>query len=265
MLGHVGVGPVHRRLVEAGPGDAGLQIVGDDLRRHPAEAGEGPASARRSSPTAPGSRSPRRRSGSRRRAPPRTAAPRRTSPVAGVDDLQRGAGIVDEHPLAGDMMLAHHRRQPPVPAAIELAKPAVAITRRDERRGIPPRAATASRPGAAARGGSPANPAGPRRGVLGPPIGWNSSASSAASVMSDGSGQVSPACCTRFRYSLAVLCPTPRLAAIFRVDSPLAWSRKASLIFRIVSLFMGPSALLKRAGIARHGTAQQRQILTRTG
>jgi len=36
-----------------------------------------------------------------------------------------------------------------------------------------------------------------------------------------------------------VLCPTPRLAAIFRVDIPLACSRTASLIFRIVSLFMG--------------------------
>jgi len=36
------------------------------------------------------------------------------------------------------------------------------------------------------------------------------------------SGQVSAARSIRFRYSLAVLCPTPRLVAIFRVDNPLA-------------------------------------------
>jgi len=39
----------------------------------------------------------------------------------------------------------------------------------------------------------------------------------------------------------------------------------ASLILRIVSLFMGPLALMKRESLARHRTAQQRQILTHTG
>ena len=39
----------------------------------------------------------------------------------------------------------------------------------------------------------------------------------------------------------------------------------ASLILRIVSLFMGRLALVKRESLARHRTAQQRQILTQTG
>jgi hypothetical protein len=34
------------------------------------------------------------------------------------------------------------------------------------------------------------------------------------------------------------------------------------LIFRIVNLFMGPPALFERASVARHKTAQQRQIHT---
>jgi hypothetical protein len=63
--------------------------------------------------------------------------------------------------------------------------------------------------------------------------------------MSASSGDVSPAFWTRFTYALAVLCPTPMLAAIFRVDIPLAWSRRASRILRIVSLFMGLPALSK--------------------
>ena len=45
----------------------------------------------------------------------------------GVDHLQRHAGVVDEHPLAGDMVLAHGRREAPFPAAVEFAEPAVAV------------------------------------------------------------------------------------------------------------------------------------------
>lgn len=39
----------------------------------------------------------------------------------------------------------------------------------------------------------------------------------------------------------------------------------AYLILRIVSLFIGPLSLVKRESLARHRTAQQRQILTRSG
>jgi len=47
--------------------------------------------------------------------------------------------------------------------------------------------------------------------------------------------------------------------AIFRLDKPLAQSRSASLIVRIVKLCMGPPALFERASLARHRTARQRQ------
>ena len=39
----------------------------------------------------------------------------------------------------------------------------------------------------------------------------------------------------------------------------------ASLILRIISLFMGRLALVKRESLARHRTAQQRHILTQIG
>ena len=44
------------------------------------------------------------------------------------DDWQRRAGIVDEDPLPSDMVLAHHRRQPPGPPAIQIAEPAVTVS-----------------------------------------------------------------------------------------------------------------------------------------
>ena len=41
MPGHVGVGPVDHRLVKAGLGDAGLEIIADRLPGGAAEIGEG--------------------------------------------------------------------------------------------------------------------------------------------------------------------------------------------------------------------------------
>ena len=37
MSGQIGIGEIDRRLVEAGPGDTGLEIIGDDLCRDTAE------------------------------------------------------------------------------------------------------------------------------------------------------------------------------------------------------------------------------------
>lgn len=45
-----------------------------------------------------------------------------------VDDLQCSAGVVNEQPIAGDMVLAHHRRQPTAPAPVENAGAAIAMT-----------------------------------------------------------------------------------------------------------------------------------------
>ena len=39
-----------------------------------------------------------------------------------------GKGNCCEQPLAGDMVLAHHRRQPAAPAPVEIAEAAIATT-----------------------------------------------------------------------------------------------------------------------------------------
>ena len=41
-----------------------------------------------------------------------------------VHHLQRRAGVIHEHPLAGDMRLPHGRRQAPLPGAVKFAVPA---------------------------------------------------------------------------------------------------------------------------------------------
>jgi len=46
------------------------------------------------------------------------------SAIGQIDGL---TGIVDEHPLAGRMSLAHRRRQPAFPGAVQLAPAAVAV------------------------------------------------------------------------------------------------------------------------------------------
>jgi hypothetical protein len=51
--------------------------------------------------------------------------------------------------------------------------------------------------------------------------------------MPSGRGQERPAPSARFRYSLAVVCPIPRLAAIFRVVSPADFKRRTSPTLRI--------------------------------
>jgi hypothetical protein len=63
----------------------------------------------------------------------------------------------------------------------------------------------------------------------------------------------------RFTYSLAVDWLTPRLAAIFRVENPLARNRIASLIFRIGNLFIGLPALHQEREATRRRIAQQRR------
>ena len=44
-----------------------------------------------------------------------------------IDHRKRRAGVIDEHALAGDMVLPHRRRQPRLPGAVELAKTAIAV------------------------------------------------------------------------------------------------------------------------------------------
>ena len=45
---------------------------------------------------------------------------------SGVDHLGGAAGEIDEHPLAGEVDLAHRRLQPPGPGPVEIAEPGIA-------------------------------------------------------------------------------------------------------------------------------------------
>jgi hypothetical protein len=47
-----------------------------------------------------------------------------------IDDGDLLAGVVDEHLVTGDLMLAHHRGQPPLEFAIKIAEPRVAVAAR---------------------------------------------------------------------------------------------------------------------------------------
>ena len=51
-----------------------------------------------------------------------------------IDDADPLARIVHERPVSGNMVLAHHRRQPPLEPAQEIAEPAVAVA---DRMGLP--------------------------------------------------------------------------------------------------------------------------------
>ena len=154
-------------------------------------------------------------------------------------------------------MLAHDRRQPPLPAAIEVAEPAVAVSivgmsgtviLPDQREGDPlaPEFAMNRLPIRLCQ---------PRRVLL---PGVNSRCSSAASSSVSGSGHDSPARSARLRYSLTVGWPTFRFAAIFRVDNPAALRRRTSEILRIGNrLILGFLLILEDGKVTRCTIAQQ--------
>ena len=122
---HVGIGPVHRRLVEAGLGDAGLQIVADDLPRHTAEERQDvhmhgdPVRQR----LAPGRLRVDQAGGAQHR-----DEDLRPARLAGrpVEHLHGVTGEVDEQLLPRDVHLAQRRLQPPDPLPIEIAEPGIA-------------------------------------------------------------------------------------------------------------------------------------------
>ena len=126
---HLAVGAVHRRLVEAGFGNPGLQVVRDDHRRYAAEKPEG-ARVRTDpvgKPLAPGGLGKGVTGGAERgdeqlRGKHLAARP--------VDHFQRRAGVIDEQPLAGDMALPHRRRQATFPRPIQLTEAAIAVAAR---------------------------------------------------------------------------------------------------------------------------------------
>lgn len=122
---HLGIGPVHHRLVEAGAGDPGLEIVADQQLRHAAEVGEGTDVAANPvrqclTPDSAGVGEARRPEHGHEdlRLPLLPACP--------VHHAHRAAGEVDEHSLARPVHLPQRRFQPPRPAAIQVAEPGVA-------------------------------------------------------------------------------------------------------------------------------------------
>ena len=125
MAGEIGISPVDHRLVKAGPGDAGLDIVahrlpgraaeigkcpnvrGDPVRQALAEAGFGIGVVR----------------GAEHGDEDLHAAYHAAEPV---NHLHRVAGIVDEQLLAGEMHLAQGRLEAASPFLVTLAEPRTA-------------------------------------------------------------------------------------------------------------------------------------------
>src|SRR3984893_8600422 len=125
MPRQVGVGPVDRRLMEAGLGDPGLEIVADRLAGDAAEISEG-ADMRRD-PIGQLLAPHRLGVGEIRRAQDGDEDLYRDD-LAGeaIDDLAGAAGEVDKQLLAGDMGLAHRRLQPARPTLVKVAEPGIA-------------------------------------------------------------------------------------------------------------------------------------------
>jgi len=132
-----------------------MNAVANHLRRNAAEAGEGPAMRR----------GPVRKA----LAPARLGIGQVRSPKGGheqlrltnfarcrVDDRQRGSRVIDKQSLSGNMVLARCAGRAPLVRPASGARSSgdgdrkigCSHSRPDERRGIPPRAATASRRGA---------------------------------------------------------------------------------------------------------------------
>ena len=126
MRRHRAVGAVDLGIVEGGLVDAALQIVGNQQLRHAAEEAEhahvraGPVRQR----LCPG-----RLGVGEVRGAEHADEYLRLADFAGrrIDDPDPLARIVDERLLPGDMVLAHHRRQPSLEAAKQIAEPAVAV------------------------------------------------------------------------------------------------------------------------------------------
>jgi hypothetical protein len=127
VMRHLGIGAVHRRLVEARFRHARLQVVGNDLRRDAAKKSERPHV--RADPIDKALRKSGFRIGVVGRA---EHGDEQLTDVnltgRPVHHLEGRACIVDEQPLAGDMQLTHGRRQAPLPGAVQLTVPRIAVT-----------------------------------------------------------------------------------------------------------------------------------------
>src|SRR5262249_36290848 len=126
MVRHLLIRTIDVRLVEAGFGDARFQIVADDHRRHAAKVSEG--ALVRADPIGERLRPGRFRVCQRRSTKNRDEQFGREDLASDpINDLQLRAGVIDKHPLAGDMRLAHRRRDQLLPGSVQVAKTRVRV------------------------------------------------------------------------------------------------------------------------------------------
>ena len=127
MGGHHAVAAIDLRIVERGLVNAALEIVRHDQPRHAAEEAEHPHM--RADPVRQRLREGRLGigvAGGAEHADEDLGVVHNAR--AGIDDCNPLARIIDEHLVAGHMMLAHDRRKPPLKLAEQIAEPAVAVT-----------------------------------------------------------------------------------------------------------------------------------------
>jgi hypothetical protein len=129
MRGHHAVAAIDLGVVERGLVDTGLEVVRHDEPRHAAEPAEHAHMG--ADPVGQGLR-PRRLGIGEARGAEHGDEDLRLADDAGraVDDGDLLAGIVDEHLVAGRVILPHDRREPPLERAEQIAEPAVAIALR---------------------------------------------------------------------------------------------------------------------------------------
>src|SRR6266446_4916273 len=125
MPGHLGIGPVDHRLVKAGLGDPGLEIVADRLAGDAAEISEGADMCRDPIRQL---LAPYRLGVCEARCTQDSDKNLYRYDLTGeaIDDLASAAGEVDKQLLAGDMGLAHRRLQPARPTLVKVAEPGIA-------------------------------------------------------------------------------------------------------------------------------------------
>ena len=127
MTGHVLIGAVDARLVAVGPGHAGLEVVADDDRGHAAEEGEHAHVA--ADPVGQPLAGPRLAidiAGGSERGDEQLHRRRHAS--GRIDHVDGVAGVIDEHLLTGDMVLAHGRRDATLPGIEAHTEPRIAIS-----------------------------------------------------------------------------------------------------------------------------------------
>jgi|SRR5689334_23035537 hypothetical protein len=126
MVRHLLIRSIDVRLVEAGFGDARFKIVADDDRRHTAKVSVGtlvcanPIGER----LCPGRLSVCQRRRTKNRDEQLGRENLASDPI---NDLQLRAGVIDKHPLTGDMRLAHRRRDALLPGSVQVAKAGVRV------------------------------------------------------------------------------------------------------------------------------------------